>query len=63
LFILKWDGLICTVSEEHGRRLIKEPWDNGLPWCVVIEQRNRRTRKEKGEQLEDPEAIPAGSEI
>lgn len=58
LFILKWDGLLCTVNEEHGRRLLENPQDDGLPWCVVYEQRNRRRRGEKGEALEETSPLP-----
>ena len=42
LYTLKWNGLLCTVSREHGRRLVEEPWDNGLPWAVVYGQRQIR---------------------
>ncbi len=61
LFILKWSGLLCTVNREHGQRLIKEPWDKGLPWCAAYEQRTRRSRGERGEPMEetDPEAPPS----
>lgn len=38
IYILKWDGLICSISERHGRRLLNEPWDNGIPEVVVQEQ-------------------------
>jgi hypothetical protein len=53
LFILKWDGLLPTVMNEHGRRLIAEPWDDGLPWAVVYERRLRRKKREQGEPIED----------
>lgn len=55
LFILQWNGLLPTVSEEHGKRLIREPWDSGLPWCAVYGQRTRRQRGERGLPLEDTE--------
>ena len=58
LFVLRWNGLIPTVSQRHGERLIKEPWDDGLPWCVVYEQRRRRDRGEKGESMEAGETLP-----
>lgn len=38
MFIIKWDGLLCTVSRTHGQRLIDEPHDSGLPEVVVREQ-------------------------
>lgn len=57
LFILKWNGLLPTISREHGMRLQREWWDDGLPWCVVYEQRKRRTRTERGEAMEEPEAV------
>ncbi len=53
LFILKWNGLLCTVNEEHGRRLIEETWDDGLPWCVAYGQERRRRRGEAGEEMEE----------
>lgn len=62
LFILKWSGLLCTVNEEYGRRLVDEPGDDGLPWCVVHGQKQRRMRGEAGEPMEEPEAIPLEEE-
>jgi hypothetical protein len=56
LFILKWDGLIPKVSKEHGERLIAETWDDGLPWCVVIGQRDRRAKKDRGESIDESKA-------
>lgn len=58
LFILKWNGLLCSVSQEHGERLIREPEDNGLPWCVVIGQHTRRSRLDLGEPMDDPSSPP-----
>lgn len=55
LFIIRWNGLLPMISEKHGRRLIAEPWDNGLPEVVVWEQRKRRSKNDRGEQVEDPE--------
>ena len=52
LAILKWNGLLCTIRQDHGERLLKEPFDGGLPWCVVTEQRARRQRGEKGEPID-----------
>lgn len=54
LFILRWDGLLPRISERHGRRLINEPWDNGLPEVVVWEQRQRRKKKDSGEEIDEP---------
>ena len=48
LFIMKWDGLLCTVSREHGERLIREPWDNGLPWAAMYGQRALRAARLAG---------------
>ena len=59
LFILKWDGLLCTVMEEHGRRLIDNPDDMGLPWAVTFGQKRRRERGIRGETLEDQEILPS----
>jgi hypothetical protein len=60
LFILKWDGLLVTINEDSARRLIREPWDTGLPWCAVYMQKARRSRKERGESME--EELSPGSE-
>lgn len=57
LFILKWDGLLCTVMEEHGRRLLERPDDDGLPWAVVYGQQRRRDRGSRGEQMEEQEEV------
>lgn len=61
LFILKWDGLNVTISEMHGLRLIREPWDMGLPWSVVMTQKKRKAKKDRGESMED-ELSPSGEE-
>lgn len=61
LFILKWDGLLCTVMREHAVKLLREPWDDGLPWCVVYEQTRRKRRTERGETMEEP-ASPGPAE-
>lgn len=55
LFILRWDGLLPRVCERHGKRLLNEPWDNGLAELVVMEQANRRRKKDIGEDLEQVE--------
>lgn len=46
LFILKWNGLLCTVDQTHGERLWREPWDSDLPVTVLISQKQFRTRPE-----------------
>lgn len=55
-FVLKWDGLLCTVCKKHGKRLIEEMNDNGLPEVVVREQmrirRGGRSDKEEGKKEE-----------
>jgi hypothetical protein len=61
LFILKWDGLLCTVMKEHGEKLIKNPEDMGLPWCVVTTQKQRRHKGERGESMEEV-LSPSGEE-
>jgi hypothetical protein len=38
LFVIKWDGLLCTVNERFGQRLIDEPNDIGLLNVAVIDQ-------------------------
>jgi hypothetical protein len=60
LFIMKWNGLLCTVSRDHGERLLRETWDNGLPWCAVWEQKTRRNKSERGETMEEPETPATG---
>ena len=55
LFILRWDGLIPTIMEDHARNLIKNPQDDGLPWCVVFGQGKRRERGVRGEPMEEQE--------
>lgn len=57
LFILKWEGLIPRVSEEHGRRLIEEPWDDGLPWAAMHGQAQRRAKRDRGEELDQKEVV------
>lgn len=50
IFVIKWNGLLCSVSRSHGMRLIDEPWDNGLPEVVAREQiRLRRGGKNNDE--------------
>ncbi len=39
---IKWDGLVPFVCKRRGLRLAMEPWDNGLPEVVVIEQNRLR---------------------
>jgi hypothetical protein len=58
VYIIKWTGLVCTVTREHGERLIREPWDWGLPLAVVTTQRLRRSKNLKGEPMDEPEAVP-----
>lgn len=52
LFVLRWDGLVPSVSEHHGRRLLAEPWDNGLPQVVVMMQRKKRMGTKDPEETE-----------
>ena len=42
LYILRWDGLLPTVNHEEGLRLLREPWDMGLPEVAVWLQRELR---------------------
>lgn len=58
LFILKWDGLVPTVMRRHGERLLREPWDDDLPWCVVYERNRRRKKRDRGEPMEDAPVSP-----
>lgn len=64
LFILKWDGLLCTVMREHGERLIREPSDNGLPWAAVYGQRALRAARLAGSGSSEPSTAqePASDE-
>lgn len=55
VFIIKWNGLVPTVDEVHGRQLLAEPWDNSLPAVVVSQQQRRRERG-----CDDDEAVPGG---
>ena len=57
LFIIKWDGLLPRICEQHGQRLINEPWDDGLAHTVMVEQRKRRTKKDRGETLDEKEKV------
>jgi len=47
IYIIKWDGLTPTVCERHGRRLVNEPEDNGLPAVIVRHQRDLRAGKKE----------------
>ena len=58
IVILTWVGLIPFVNRHHGERLLNEPWDNGIPWVVVTEQKRRRSKKERGETLDEPDLCP-----
>ena len=60
LFILKWNGLLCTVDRRHGERVWRETWDDGLPWAVCYEQKRRRIRDSGPE--EGAEQAPADEE-
>lgn len=55
LFVIKWDGLLCTVSREHGLRLQVETWDDGIPWCIMSGQSARLGRSARGEELDEKE--------
>lgn len=48
--IIKWNGLIPSVSRSHGHRLAMEPWDDGLPMCIVRQQYDRRNGKKEPEE-------------
>ena len=63
LFIIRWNGLIPTVSRKHGMRLQREWWDDGLPWCVVTEQRSRRSRKDQGIPLEESDQASTATTV
>lgn len=54
MWIVRWDGLIPTVCENHGEKLYSEPWDNGLPETVVIGQVRRR---ESGRDIEEDPVV------
>lgn len=62
LFILKWNGLLCTVMRRHAERMMENPEDDGLAWCVVKEQQKRKRKDERGESMEDPVSSPSGEE-
>ena len=48
LYILRWNGLLCTVQDERAKRMIAEPWDDGLPWAAVYGQREIRSGRASG---------------
>jgi hypothetical protein len=52
LFVIKWEGLIPKISEKRAKRMLAEPWDDGMPWCVVYGQKERRSKKDRGEELD-----------
>lgn len=62
LFILKWDGLLCTIMKSKALQLIANPQDTGLPWCVVHTQQVRKSKKDKGESMEDQVSSHFGEE-
>jgi hypothetical protein len=62
LFILKWDGLLCTIKKEHALKLIDNPQDMGLPWCVMSAQAKRKSKKDRGESMDDQVSLPSGVE-
>ena len=63
LFLVKWDGLLCTVSREVGLRLQVETWDNGIPWAIMYGQSVRRAKRERGEELDEREVAPLDDSI
>jgi len=58
LYILRWDGPYVTVMREHGERLLRETWDDGLPWVVVVEQERRRRWVAGGSGTLEPIPFP-----
>lgn len=42
LYILRWDGYLPTINRDEGLRLLREPWDMGLPEVTVWLQRELR---------------------
>jgi len=53
---IRWNGLLCTISDTHGRRLLREPWDNGYPWVIMIQQmRIKKGWKVQNEAFSDEE--------
>lgn len=59
LFILKWNGMTPTVNKRHGQRLIDNPHDDGLAWCVVYERKLRRGKRDRGEEIDERETEPS----
>jgi len=69
LFILKWDGLLCTIMKEKALQLINIPEDMGLPWCVMYGQKEQRaprqgkkSARKQEESTENQESSPSGRE-
>lgn len=57
-YIIYWDGIVPHISSHHGRRLLEETWDNGLPEVVVREQRRIRSGgKQETEIKAEPEGL------
>lgn len=50
IFVLKWDGLVPSVSRSRAIRMIREPWNEGLPEVVVREQMRLRRGGRKDEE-------------
>jgi len=48
--IVKWNGLIPSLSRHHGQRLTLETWDDGLPMCIVRQQYDLRNGKREPEE-------------
>lgn len=52
MWVCRWNGLLVTINEKHGRYLIERPDDNGLPEVVVREQYRLR---QGGKNHDEPE--------
>lgn len=53
LFVLHWNGLLCTINKEHAARIIREWWDDGLPWAACYQQRRRKLRGDRNESMDE----------
>lgn len=50
IYIVKWNGLVPTLSRVHAERLVREHWDNGMYEVVV---RHQLSLKRRGKDRDD----------
>lgn len=57
VFILKWDGLVPTLSRYHGERLLREEWDTGILEVAVRHQYALKNRVRRGESIAESDPL------